>query len=64
MSFESYRPHAADRILAGLRSELMVLRARYDDGAVSPAIYSVIRQLETDVAWLERRHETERDGRR
>jgi len=36
-----------------LRSELLMLRARYDDGAVAPAMYAVIRKLETDIAWLE-----------
>jgi hypothetical protein len=36
-----------------LRSELATIRARYDSGAVSPAIYSVIRQIETEIAWIE-----------
>jgi hypothetical protein len=36
-----------------LRSELRVLRSRYDMGAVSPAIYAAIKQLEADIAWLE-----------
>jgi hypothetical protein len=39
------------------RSRLAMLRARYDDGAVSPAIYSVIRQLETEIAWYEHRQD-------
>ncbi len=36
-----------------LRSELQALRARYDDGAVSPAIYARIKQLEAEIAWLD-----------
>jgi hypothetical protein len=35
------------------RAELARLRSRYDDGAVSPAIYAVIRKLEADIAWQE-----------
>jgi hypothetical protein len=36
-----------------LRFELAQLRARYDDGAVSPAVYQVIREIETQLAWRE-----------
>lgn len=35
-----------------LRAELRMLQSRYDD-KVSPAIYAVIKQLQTDIAWLE-----------
>ena len=38
---------------AELRSELAHLRARHDGGAVSPAVYAVIRSLETLIAWTE-----------
>lgn len=38
-----------------LRAELTLLRARYDSGAVSAAIYKVIKELETDIAWAEHR---------
>jgi hypothetical protein len=38
---------------AALRSELAALRARYDDGAISPAVFAVIRKLESDIAWAE-----------
>jgi hypothetical protein len=38
-----------------LRQELEQLRARYDAGAVMPGIYRVIRGLEIELAWLERR---------
>jgi hypothetical protein len=34
-----------------LRAQLAALRARYYCGAVSPAIYNVIKQLETEFAW-------------
>jgi hypothetical protein len=38
-----------------LRAELAHLRARYDHGAVSPEMYSVIRELESELAWVEHR---------
>ena len=38
-----------------IRRELAELRARYDAGAVMPGIYRVIRELEIELAWLERR---------
>jgi hypothetical protein len=34
------------------QAELALLRARYDSGAVSPAVYAAIKELETEVAWL------------
>ena len=37
------------------REELAQLRARYDSSQVSLAVYQVIRQLETDLAWTEHR---------
>jgi hypothetical protein len=40
---------------AALRSELEWLRARYDDGKVSPAVYAVIKDIETNIAWAEHR---------
>jgi hypothetical protein len=45
----------AHRRLLELQSELMNLRARYDCGQVSPAVYRVIRDLETDIAWADHR---------
>jgi hypothetical protein len=36
-----------------LRERLRWLRARYDWGQVSPALYAVIKAVETDVAWTE-----------
>jgi hypothetical protein len=36
---------------ACLRDELNWLRARYDEGAVAPSVYRLIRQLETEIAW-------------
>ena len=38
---------------AELREQLGALRARYDWGAVSPAVYAAIKSIETDVAWRE-----------
>jgi hypothetical protein len=36
-----------------VRAELELLRARYDSGAVSPAIYETIKRIERDIAWSE-----------
>lgn len=38
---------------ADLRIQLSVLRARYDEDAVSPAVYAVIKRIETDISWCE-----------
>jgi hypothetical protein len=35
------------------RTELQHLRARYDSGAVSAAVYETIKDLETTISWLE-----------
>jgi hypothetical protein len=35
------------------RAMLEMLKARYDAGAVSPAIYAAIRKLEQEIAWRE-----------
>jgi hypothetical protein len=42
-----------DHDIKRLRSELAMLRARYDHGAVSPEVYVVIRGIELELAWLE-----------
>jgi hypothetical protein len=36
-----------------LRAALQALRARYDSGAVTPAVWQVIRELESELAWLQ-----------
>jgi hypothetical protein len=38
-----------------LCERLAMLRSRYDDGAVSPPVYAVIRAIETEIVWLEHR---------
>jgi hypothetical protein len=42
---------------AALRAELRWLLARYDYGKVSPAIFAVIREIETEIAWAEHHRE-------
>jgi hypothetical protein len=39
-----------------LRAELALLKARYDGGAVSPAVYQAIKDAETKLAWSEHHH--------
>jgi hypothetical protein len=36
-----------------LKEQLEYLRARYDSGAMSPAVYQVIKRLEREIAWCE-----------
>ena len=47
------------------REELQWLRSRYDSGAVSDAVYAMIRQLEIDLSWAqyERQQRSERRER-
>jgi hypothetical protein len=40
-----------------LRQQLAWLRARYDDGAIPPAIYRTVKAIETEIAWHEYRAE-------
>jgi hypothetical protein len=42
-----------------LRAALQWVRARYDGGALSPAVYAVIRMIETELSWLAHRGEVE-----
>jgi hypothetical protein len=42
-----------------LRAALAWVRARHDSGAVSPAVFSVIRMIETELAWRQHRGEVE-----
>jgi hypothetical protein len=46
-----------------LRAEFAHLRARYDDGAVSPAAYATIKQIETRIAWSEHHRGREQEAR-
>jgi hypothetical protein len=39
----------------GVRAELALLQARYDGGVVPQAVFSVIRSLEVELAWIEHR---------
>ena len=38
---------------AMLRAELLMLKFRYDYYAFSPAIYAVVKNIETEVSWIE-----------
>ena len=38
---------------AMLRAELLMLKTRYDFYAFSPAIYAVVKNIETEVSWIE-----------
>ncbi len=36
-----------------LRGRLDQVRARYDSGAVPPALYNAIKEMEREIAWTE-----------
>jgi hypothetical protein len=46
-----------------LRAELEWLQTKYDSGAVSDAVFAVVKELETDSSWIESRR-AEQEGRR
>jgi hypothetical protein len=39
----------------GIRAELALPQARYDGGAPPPFVFSVVRSLQVELAWLEHR---------
>jgi hypothetical protein len=47
------RPPAPMRPAPAVRAELRRLQARYDSGSIPPAIFSVVRKLEVELAWIE-----------
>jgi hypothetical protein len=49
----SVLPENQPRYEHALRAQLAMLRARYDDGAVSVPVYAVIRAMELEISWLE-----------
>ena len=44
-----------------LQEQLEYLKARYDGGAVSPAMFKVIKELEREIAWCEHQQEKQRN---
>jgi hypothetical protein len=44
-----------------IRDKLETLRARYDYGAVSAALYAVIKRLEIEIAWREYANKQEKE---
>jgi hypothetical protein len=38
-----------------LRGRLEQVKARYDDGAMSPGVYQAVMQIELEIAWNEHR---------
>ena len=45
---------------ASLRAERQALLARYDSGAMAPAIYRVLKDIEVNISW--RQHRQQRPG--
>jgi hypothetical protein len=38
-----------------MRLERLMLLARHDCGAITPGVFKVVRDIETDIAWAEHR---------
>jgi hypothetical protein len=57
MSVTADFPHITSVSTSALRDEQRWLRARYDDGKISPAVFAVLREIETANAWAEHRRE-------
>jgi hypothetical protein len=45
----------ADQPTPSTRAQLDALKARYDSEKVSPAIFAVVKELETQIAWQQHR---------
>jgi len=48
-------PRKPNRHEHHLRRDLAALKARYDGGAVAPAVYTIIKAIEVDLGWIEHR---------
>jgi hypothetical protein len=35
------------------RLDLLMIQAKYDGGGMPPALYSVLKQIEVDIAWIQ-----------
>jgi hypothetical protein len=46
---------SAGRLEQTIRTELALLQARYDHGALSPAVFPIVRSLEVELAWIAHR---------
>jgi len=46
-------PTLTSESTAELRAELAQLRARYDGGALAPAVFAIVKALEAEIAWIE-----------
>jgi hypothetical protein len=42
-----------------LRGRSNQVRARYDDGAMSPGVYQAVKQIELEIAWTEHKSNVE-----
>jgi hypothetical protein len=40
-----------------LHAELRWLQSRYDDGKISPAVFAVMKRLETELSWRQHAQE-------
>ena len=55
VSHKRFLPHITTPSTAALRDERIWLLARHDSGAITPAIFKIVRSLEVDIAWAEHR---------
>jgi hypothetical protein len=50
MADDTKHQTTASQILRDRREQV---RARYDDGAMSPGVYQAVKQIELEIAWTE-----------
>ena len=40
------------------RLDLLMIQAKYDGGGMPPALFLVLKQIETDIAWMQNADDT------
>ena len=46
-------PPMLDRAESKARLELLMIQSKYDGGGMPLALYAVLKQIETDIAWIQ-----------
>ena len=52
------RGQAMTRAESEARLDLLMIQAKYDGGGMPPALYSVLKQIEVDIAWIQNADDT------
>lgn len=49
------RAHVMTRAESEARLDLLMIQAKYDGAGMPPAMYALLKQIETDIAWCQHR---------